>query len=330
MNIQSLPKVELHVHLDCSLSYEVVQKINSHITYERFLKNFTAPSHCPDLSTYISKSESAISLMQTAQHLRWVTLDLFDQFQKDGIAYAEIRFAPLEHTRNGLTEEQVVQIVDSAVGEGTATYGIPVGVLLCTLRHYTHQQSMRVARLTREFQGSSVVGMDIAGHESEYGLQNHIPAFEFCRGHGIPCTAHAGESRGADSVAETIRKLRVDRIGHGVRSAENLETVELIQSQNIHLEICPTSNILTRTVEAFSQHPLKYLYDSGISLGINTDGRTISRVSLSDEYRKVIRHFDWEMDELKTCNLAAIKHAFTKDAIKRDVIATINIAYKSK
>lgn len=330
MNIQSLPKVELHVHLDCSLSYEVVQKINPDITYERFLKNFTAPSNCPDLSTYISRSESAIALMQTAQHLRWVTLDLFDQFQKDGIAYAEIRFAPLEHTRNGLTEEQVVQIVDSAVREGTTTYGIPVGILLCTLRHYTHHQSMQVAHLTREFQGSSVVGMDMAGHESEYDLKNHIPAFEFCRAHGIPCTAHAGESCGSDSVEETIRKLQVYRIGHGVRSAENPKTLELIQSQNIHLEICPTSNVLTRTVETFSQHPLRYLYDSGISLGINTDGRTISRVSLSEEYRRIVRHFDWKIDEFKICNLVAIKHAFTKDAIKLDVIDTINTAYKSK
>jgi adenosine deaminase len=143
MDFRNLPKVELHLHLDCSLSYEVVQQINPVISYEQYVQAFIAPPKCTDLADYIQRALRGIELMQTEEQLRLVTLDLMHQLKSDNVIYAEIRFAPLEHLRNGLTPEAVVATVESAVAEGRKETGVEARVILCTLRHYTEAQSMQ-------------------------------------------------------------------------------------------------------------------------------------------------------------------------------------------
>ncbi|WP_431209273.1 hypothetical protein ACQ86N_24105 [Puia sp. P3] len=128
------PKVELHLHLDCSLSYTVVHQLDPKITPEEYNHQFIAPPVCTNLADYITRADRSVDLMQTQKALRLVTLDLFNQLKKDHVIYAEMRFAPLKHLNKGLTAEQVVAAVDSAVAEGTRRTGIQAGVILCTLR----------------------------------------------------------------------------------------------------------------------------------------------------------------------------------------------------
>jgi len=329
MEIQDLPKVELHLHLDCSLSYGVVKKIRPGTSREQYRTQFMAPANCPDLTTYLSRAENAIDLMQSEKHLQWVVADVVDQLVKDGIIYAELRFAPLEHMRKGLSAERVVDTVCRAIEKGSRESGIHLGLLLCTLRHYSESMSLQVADLCRAFKDRGVIGMDIAGDEAAHGLDAHVAAFEKCHSSGIACTAHAGESMGYKSVEETIGRLKIQRIGHGVRAIENPETMALILSEDIHLEVCPTSNVLTGTVPSLDDHPVNRLYRGGVSLSINTDGRTISNVDLSREYKLLQKHFNWKKAEFFHCNIEAIKHSFVKEPIKQKLLDKINNAYKS-
>jgi len=248
--------------------------------------------------------------------LRLVTLDLFDQLQKDHVIYAEIRFAPLQHCTKGLTPEQVVAVVDSAVAEGIQKTGIQAGLLLCTLRHYSREQSMQTVKLVEKFRDKHVAGFDIAADEAGYPITNHIAAFQYAHDHGIPCTAHAGEAKGPESVRETLDHFRPSRIGHGVRSAEDTALMRRLRQAQIHLEVCPTSNLQTNIYPTLADHPVDRLYRSGISVGINTDGRTISNTTLDREYAKLVDQFHWTKKDFLTCNLEALDHAFTTDAIK--------------
>jgi len=316
MDIPSLPKVELHLHLDCSLSYQVVQKLDPSITAEDYQKKFIAPGRCTNLAEYIARALVQVDLMQTREQLRLVTLDLFDQLQKDHVIYAEIRFAPLQHCTKGLTPEQVVAVVDSAVAEGIQKTGIQAGLLLCTLRHYSREQSMQTVKLVEKFRDKHVAGFDIAADEAGYPITNHIAAFQYAHDHGIPCTAHAGEAKGPESVRETLDHFRPSRIGHGVRSAEDTALMRRLRQAQIHLEVCPTSNLQTNIYPTLADHPVDRLYRSGISVGINTDGRTISNTTLDREYAKLVDQFHWTKKDFLTCNLEALDHAFTTDAIK--------------
>ena len=207
MDLSSLPKVELHLHLDCSLSYDVVKVLNPDVTLEEYKSSFVGPPKCLDLADFITRAIKGIELMQTEEQLRLVTLDLFEQLKADHVIYAEIRFAPLEHLQNGLSPKQVVDTVDKAMKEGIQKTGVEAGLILCTLRHYSEAQSLETVQLVEAFKGTTIVGFDIAADEAGFPIDNHIKAFQYANQKDIQCTAHAGEACGAESVWETLGPL---------------------------------------------------------------------------------------------------------------------------
>lgn len=327
MTYQQLPKIELHLHLDCSLSYKVVQQINPAITAEEYRQSFIAPPKCTDLADYISRAVKGFELMQTREQLRLVTLDLFEQLQTDNVIYAEIRFAPLLHIAKGLSPAEVVQAVNDATEEGIKETGVQAGIILCTLRHHTEAQSMETVKLVQQFKGTHVVGFDIAGDEAGFPITNHRRSFEYAHEYDIHCTAHAGEAKGADSVWETLNHFHPSRIGHGVRSAEDPALLDLLKKEDIHLEVCPTSNIQVNVFDIIENHPADKIYTSGVSMSINTDCRTISNVTLSSEYDVMSRIFRWTKSHFLRCNLEAIHHSFTTEEIKETLRQKIRAAY---
>ena len=327
-DIARWPKIELHLHLDCSLSYEVVHRLDSTITPAAYAAEFIAPPRCANLAEYIARAVRETALMQTKQQLRLATLDVIRQLQRDHVIYAEMRFAPLLHLQHGLTPEQVVAAVDEAVTEGTRGTGLQVGLLLCTLRHFSRDQSMQTVKLVEKFKGTHVVGFDIAGDEAGYPLDNHVPAFQYAIAHHIPCTAHAGEASGPYSVRETLAKLHPTRIGHGVRSIEDPSLNRYLRDHDILLEICPTSNLQTNIYPDIAHHPIDRLYRDSVPLNVNTDCRTISNTNLDKEYAQLIAHFHWTARDFLRCNLEAVDHAFTSDDAKARLRQRLLAGYK--
>lgn len=321
-----LPKVELHLHLDCSLSYSVVSRLAPSISRQQFDAEFVAPPQCASLADFLTRAPRGFQLMQTEEALRLVTEDLFEQLKADRVIYAEIRFAPLLHIERGLTPEAVVAAVDRATERCIAETGIEARLILCTLRHYTREQSLLTAQLVEKFRGSRVVALDIAGDEAGFPIDAHIPAFQYALDHGLYRTAHAGEARGADSVWETLQAFHPTRIGHGIRSIEDPSLIEHLRRGHIHLEVCPTSNVQTRACPTFAGHPVNQLFLSGISLGINTDTRTITNVTLEQEYARLRDHFRWGDDELMACNREALRAAFLEDTVKTRLLAQLAAA----
>ncbi|MDE3250410.1 MAG: adenosine deaminase [Bacteroidota bacterium] len=327
MDYTKAPKIELHLHLDCSLSYEVVQQIKPSVTLQQYKESFIAPAKCTDLADYIKRAIKGFELMQTKEQLRLVTLDLFKQLKADNVLYAEIRFAPLQHTLQGLTATEVVQTVNQATEEGIKKYNVEAGIILCTLRHYSEQQSMETVQLVNRFKGTHIVGFDIAADEAGFPVTNHIRAFQFANANKIPCTAHAGEAKGAESVWETLKNFHPSRIGHGVRSAEDTALLKFLKSNNIHLEVCPTSNVQTNVFNRIEDHTADKIYNSGVSMSINTDARTISNVTLAHEYKLMERIFHWDKVHFKKCNLEAIDHSFATQLVKEKIRKQIEAAY---
>jgi adenosine deaminase len=176
---------------------------------------------------------------------------------------------------------------------------------------------METVKLAEQFKNTHIVGFDIAADEAGYPIDNHIAAFRYAREKDIPCTAHAGEAKGAPSVRETLDNFHPSRIGHGVRSIEDPALIQLLKEQHIHLEVCPTSNLQTNIYDRIADHPIDRLYRSGVSLGINTDGRTISNTTLDKEYHLVEQNFHWTRADFLNCNLAAVEHAFTSEENKK-------------
>lgn len=329
MDFRLLPKVELHLHLDCSLSYTVVQSIDSSITQEEYRHNFIAPAKCTNLVDFLARTPRGIALMQTEEQLRLVTFDLFQQLQQDGLLYAEIRFAPLLHTEKQLSAEQVVEVVNEATSRASQASGVEARLILCTLRHFSAEQSLQTVKLVERFQGSSVAALDLAGDEAGFAIDAHIPAYQYAIERGIPRTAHAGEASGPRSVWETLKYLRPSRIGHGVRSIEDAALTDYLKDEHIHLEVCPTSNVQTNMYDTYAEHPINKLYESGLSLGVNTDARTITDITLTQEYEKLHRFFGWGKSQFLQCNLSAVRSAFIHEAVKQGLVDRLREGYNS-
>jgi adenosine deaminase len=321
--VGDVPKVELHLHLDCSLSYEVVSRLDSSISRQEYEAEFIAPPQCTSLAEFLTHAPRGFQLMQTEDALQLATEDVFEQLAADKVIYAEIRFAPLLHLNKGLSPEAVVTAVDSATERCIRSTGIEARLILCALRHFSQEQSLRTARLVERFKGSHVVALDLAGDEAGFPLDAHIPAFRFAVDHGINRTAHAGEADGAASVWETLRAFEPSRIGHGVRSIEDPELVEHLKTKGIHLELCPSSNVQTRVCSAFRDHPADRLLRAGVSLSINTDARTITNVTLNKEYARLGVQFGWSEVEFRACNQAALDAAFVDEPVKMRLISQL-------
>jgi adenosine deaminase len=317
--IELLPKVELHVHLDCCLSFEVVSKLKPGITREKYNKNFIGAGKYKNLADFLKLIDKSLELMQTEKGLRLVTQDLFQQFKQENVIYAEIRFAPLLHLQHGLTPEEVVRVVEESVSRCVEETGIEARIILCTLRHHTKEQSMTTVKLAEQFQGTRVAALDLSADEAGFPPDAHIAAFQYAREKGIYCTAHAGEAKGPESVWETLEQLRPSRIGHGVRSIEDPNLIEELQKKNIHLEVCPSCNVQIDVFAAYADHPIDRLYNAGVSLGINTDGRTISNISLTDEYERLQEVFGWGIEHFLTCNRHALAASFLPNEKKQQL-----------
>ena len=325
-NFNSLPKVELHVHLDCCLSYKALKKINPKISYDDFQTQFIGTS-CSCLKDYIKCADRALEYMQTKEELDIIVEDVFDQFKADNVVYAEIRFAPLLHLNKGLRPMQVVEIISKKTIEKSKSTGIEVNLILCTLRHYSEKQSLETINLIKDFSGDNVVGFDIAADEAGFPLDNHIQAFKLAKESNIHCTAHAGEALGANSVLESLEKLKPSRIGHGVRSVENKSLLKKLKENNIHLELCLTSNIVTKVYDSFKDHPVDFLYNNEFSISINTDGRTISDTNLNKEYNILGTHFKWIKSHFLKVNINSMEASFAKSNIKTKIISLLKSSY---
>jgi len=317
MELRSLPKIELHLHLDCSLSFQAVSALAPSVTREEYQRDYIAPGRCANLADFLSRAPKGFRLMQTEDSLRLVTEDVFQQLVEDGVIYAEIRFAPLLHTERGLSPERVVSVVERAVDCLIRETGMQAGMILCTLRHFTEAQSMLTAELVEKFRGSRVVALDLAGDESGFPLDAHVGAYRYAREHGLFRTAHAGEGLGPKSVWETLRLLDPQRIGHGTRSIEDPNLVEHLRREHIHLELCPTANVqIIPSIGSMEEHPIDRLYRAGVSLSVNSDSRMLTPTTLTGEYGCLQRVFNWSEQDLLCTNLMGLDAAFVDDEVK--------------
>jgi adenosine deaminase len=325
VDLKALPKVELHSHLDCCLSYAAVRRIDAGISREHYDRHFVAPARCASLADYLTYTLNYRALLQSERALRIAVQDVFEQMAGDGIVYAELRFAPLVHVEGGsLTADEVVACVAAETAAQSAATGIGAGLILCTLRNYDSEQSLRTARLAvRHARSGPVVAMDIAGDEAAFPLDPHVPAFDLVREAGLGVTVHAGEAAGPESVREALDKTGTRRLGHGIRSVEDPELLARLAAERVHLEVCPTSNIQTGAVASLDEHPVVRLRRAGVPVGISTDTRAVTDVRLTQEYERLRDVLGWTHADFRQLNLDALDAAFAPEPVRRSTASTI-------
>lgn len=325
----ALPKIELHSHLDACVRVETVADIGREIGLdlpEPLEAALVAPDTCADLFDYISRIDLALQVMQRPDDLTRIAREAVEDMARDGIIHGELRFAPQLHTRRGLRPEQVLEAVQRGLVEGADRHGVSMGLIVCCLRHQAAEQSLAVAQLAIAHR-DMVCALDLAGDEARHSdAEPHAPAFDLARRAGLYLTAHAGENAGAASVRQAIDRLGAERIGHGVRIVEDDELCERVVADGIALDMCPRSNVQTRAVESLASHPIDRLLARGARVTVSTDGRTVSRTTVGEEFERLAGQFGWGLREFWACQRNAARAAFVTDEKREELLARIQRA----
>ncbi len=283
------PKAELHVHLDgclrpaTMLDLARAQGIRLPADTPEGLAQALYVKHAKNLEEYLTKYEITLSVMQTAAALERIAYEFVLDAAADGIRYLEVRYSPLLH-RPALTLRQAIESPLAGIKRGEAQTGIRVGLIVCAIRTRPPAESLELARAAADYRTAGVVAFDLAGAERGFPARAHGAAFAYAAEHGMACTCHAGEGDGPDSVHQALHECGARRIGHGTRIGEDPALLAYVIERKIPLEMCLTSNVHTHAVPSLAEHPFKRYLDQGVVVTLNTDGRLMDGISLTDEY----------------------------------------------
>jgi len=328
MNYSKYAIIDLHFHLDGSLSPQIVIKMAKEEriklpTYcpRKLKKYLSVPKECRSLNEYLEKFALPNLVLQSKNSIYKCTLDVLKRQVKQGIKYIEIRMAPQLSTAQGLTQKEVVETLIKACHDGEK-FGIFSNLILCMMRgDKTKEANIATIEVAKDFLEKGVVALDLAGAEALFPNKMFEKEFELINKYKIPFTIHAGEADGAKSV-ESALEFKPVRIGHGIHSADDEKTLDLLKKSVICLEICPKSNIDTKTIKSYSELPLQKFREFGIKFCINTDDSTVSNTTLKKEFKTLVK-LGYKENDLREFVVNAIEASFASKNIKDNLLSYI-------
>jgi adenosine deaminase len=327
--LHRLPKAELHVHLDGSLRPETMLELAAdqgkpmpkHDAEE--LREHMHVRDARNLVDYLARFETTLSIMQTGDALERIAFELAEDLANENVRYAEIRYSPVLHLKEGLPLTETVEAPLRGLRRAEQELGIRTALIICGIRNMEPETSRDLADLTVAFKGRGVVAFDLAGAEYNYPAKKHKDAFFTVINQNMAATIHAGEAYGAESIAQAIQYCRANRIGHGTRLYEDRDVLEYVRDFRIPIEICLTSNVQTRAVSSFAEHPVRQYFDEGLIVTLNTDNRLMSATTVTEEYRRAHEHLGFTWEELQELALMSFSSAFMPWPEKQEMIARV-------
>lgn len=298
---------ELHLHLDGSLRPETVWELAEEqqirlpaADLEELRYQMKVPEDCQSLHECLKRFDLPLLVLQEADALERVTFELTEDLAKEGVTYAEIRFAPQQSMEHGLTQDQAVEAAIRGAKRGMEMYpSIRVGLILCCMRGEDKEAlNLETVESVRKYLGDVVCAVDLAGAESLYSTEIFAPVFARVREYGLPMTIHAGEAAGPDSI-RTALSYGTKRIGHGISAIQDPGLVEELVKEKVTLEVCVTSNFQIRSVPSIKEHPIRRLFDAGVQVTVNSDNMTVSGTNVRKELELVKEVFGFTDEEVK-------------------------------
>ncbi len=314
--VQAMPKAELHLHLDGSLRVDTALElartrgVEAPGSWEGMFGVLVAPARCADQADLLAAFDLPIALMQDADALERIAFELVETKAADNVRYVEIRWGPLLHVERGLSLADGIDAVVRGATEAGRRTGTEVRLIATALRSHDPDANVTLAEAAARFVDRGLTGWDLAGREAAYpDPLVHRRAFDAARAGGLRITVHAGEWGGA---AQVRRALAVDpeRIAHGPGAADDPALLAELIARGITLDLCPTSNVQAAIVASVEAHPIARLHRAGVSVTLNTDDTTVSDVTLSEEYERVLARAGLTLPELWSIDRRALDVAF--------------------
>lgn len=328
MDIIQLPKIDLHCHLDGSLSLNCIQDIlQKDITMEQL----AVDDDCKNLTEYLSKFNLPLQVLQTSNGLKKGSYNFLKNISEENIKYIEVRFAPQLCTNENLSMEEVVQCVLEGLEQGKKEFNIDYNVILCLMRGMSEKDNVNTIRCAKTFLNNGVCAIDLAGDEALYPMTEYIDLFGYAKSLDIPFTIHAGECGSVKNVLDAV-DIGAKRIGHGIALKGDIPAQNYLIQKHIGIEMCPISNQQTKTVSDINLYPMNEFMDSGMLITINTDNRTVSNTSITRELNFIQKQFNITENNIIKLMNNAIEVSFANDNVKNKLyndLANFKTYYKN-
>lgn len=310
--LKKLPKIELHCHLDGSLSKKFIQTRLGRAVSEEEL---SVTPNCRSLAEYLEKFALPGACLKDEDGLEGAGYDVLETMSSENVYYAEIRFAPLLSVTEEMGTEQVIAALLKGLERGKKDFGVEYNVITCAMRHHSEEQNYQMIKTARQFLGAGVCAADLAGAEAQYPMSEFMELFRKTKELRMPFTIHAGECGNAQNIADAVR-AGAGRIGHGIAMRGNPVMQKQIREAGIGIEMCPISNLQTKAVESAEEYPIREFLDAGIRVTVNTDNRTVSNSSMTKELEFIQKMYGISDDEIRLLMRNAAEAAFADEAVK--------------
>jgi adenosine deaminase len=279
---------------------------------------------CPSLEEYLQKFDLPLQCLQTEKGLKLATIDLLKNAASENVKYLEVRFAPMSSLNKGLNCNKVIESVLSGIEEGQRRWDIKASVIVCAMRHYSLEKNLDMLRHAREYFGEGVCALDLAGDEFSFPTSEQRELFRLAKQLNMPFTIHSGECGSVINVEEAI-DLGAKRLGHGIALCKDISLIRQCKEKRIGIELCPTSNFQTKAVKSWEEYPLQLFVENGLLATINTDNRTVSNTTVTNELLSVCKNVDLEEDRILKLLKNSVEISFAADSIKHDLFKEMRI-----
>jgi adenosine deaminase len=303
----SMPKVELHLHLEGAIPlptlWELIERHGGDDTIQtpaQLVDWFTYKDFAHFMETWVWM----IAFLREYEDFTCAAEAVARHLAAQNIVYAESFFSPSDFRHHNLDPQGIAIAIRAGLNRVPE---VEVPLIVDLVRDRGPEGTARtLAAITEVADEAQIIGIGIGGYEAENPPELFTDVYRTARNSGFHLTAHAGEAAGPPSVWGAIQALEVERIGHGVRAAEDPALVDYLVEHQIPLEVCPTSNIRTAVVPEWDTHPARRLIEDGVMVTVNTDDPALFHSSLAGEYRVLEERFGLDEENIRRISLAAV------------------------
>jgi adenosine deaminase len=324
--INQLPKVELHSHLEGTMSPALVRQIAQRNGIQLKDDLFTDQDTFAwnDFLSFLRAFDEASRCLLNSNDYRDIMYEYLRICAEDGAIYAETFISPDHASELGMSYNDVQVGCIQGIEDAQRDFDIIGRVIVTCVRHLGPQRAIIVAQQMVNNPHPYFVGFGMGGSETAHTMADFSPAYQIAADAGYPCTVHAGEICGPESVWDAINHLPISRIGHGVRCVEDEKLMRVLVQRSIALEICPSSNLALSIYSDWPSHPLKQILEAGISISLNSDDPPFFCTSVGQEYQYSALHFNLQVEQLQEISRMAIRSSFADNLTKKRLISLID------
>jgi adenosine deaminase len=317
---ESLPKVELHVHLEGAIPLDVLWEL-----LQKYGGDPVVPTRAKlaekfvyrDLRRFLATWTWMNGLLREYDDFELAAAEVARDFARQNIRYAEVFYSPGDFAGAGLEVGRLTEVIRKGLDR---VREVEIALVADLVRNYGPQRGARTLACINEVKGLGVIGIGIGGSEDRFPPQAFAEVFERAREMGFRTSAHAGEGAGAQSVWGAIQALKVDRIGHGTRAIEDPALVDFLAEQRIPIELCVLSNVRTGVVATVADHPASVYFQRRIPLSVNTDDPTLFGNSLAMEYATLHEELKFSREDIVELIEQAIGASWLGEGRKRELL----------